>query len=181
MTVFEVEQHSDFSFLPPSELHEAQHEAGRALVCSLLAKYSGKDKESVLIKTNEKGKPFTDDLHLSIAHSGTFVCAALSDRPVGIDIEPLRDFDERIVTRYFYPSEQGWLSQASDEGERRERFWMVWTAKEALLKRSGVGLSGLSECDTFAEMQGVRISQTVKDGYALCLAETVPSADTAMH
>ena len=170
MTVFEVEKHPEFSALPPSALHSAQHEAGQSLARRLLARCSG--REDIRIETDERGKPFTDEFFLSIAHSGMFVCAAVSEQPVGIDIERLRSFDGRIAARWFFPAERDWLDRAEDEQQRRERFFTLWTTKEALLKRSGEGLAGLGCCDTFSAMQGIRITKTVKDGYALALAET---------
>ena len=172
MTLIEVERQSGFSSLMPSELHKAQHRAGQELAASLLARYRGDSEKNIVIKTDEKGKPFTDDLCLSIAHSGELVCAAVSDLPIGVDIEILRAFDERIAARFFYPGERKWLTQAENEERRRERFWKIWTAKEAILKRRGSGLADLSGCDVFGDLRGICLSWTVAEGYVLCLAET---------
>ena len=173
MTVFEVEQHPELLLLPRNERHAAQHEAGRALARRLLARCSGADRETIVIRTDEKGKPFTDDLCLSIAHSGPFICAAVGNEAVGIDIEALRDYDERIISRYFSPAEHAWLAGAESREQAQERFYTIWTTKEALLKRTGIGLAGLAECNTFAAMPDLYITQTIRDGYALCLAETI--------
>jgi 4'-phosphopantetheinyl transferase len=61
---------------------------------------------------------------------------------VGVDVEALgRDPDvDGIADRYFAPDEVAWLRQAGGD-PRRERFFRLWTLKEACLKATGEGIA----------------------------------------
>ena len=82
-----------------------------------------------VIRRAEKGKPYFPDfpaVHFNLSHShGAAVCA-LSDAPVGIDIEVLRPAPRRL-----------------SKGMSGEEFFRLWTAQEATVKYSGEGLSAL--------------------------------------
>jgi 4'-phosphopantetheinyl transferase len=76
----------------------------------------------------------------SIAHSRQWAAAVIHDRPVGIDVEPADVTRDRLRELTASPSE--WKSVA----HLSHSFTRVWTAKEAVLKAVGVGLSGLDRC-----------------------------------
>lgn len=80
---------------------------------------------------------------LSISHSGDWVAAALGPRPIGIDIEDGQR--ERrylaIARHYFHPSEAAALENGSAL-QRKRRFLLQWTAREAYLKALGLGIAG---------------------------------------
>lgn len=75
------------------------------------------------------GKPFfpdRPDICFSLSHSrGAAVCA-LHDRPVGVDVEQLRPAPGRLA-----------------KGMEDEAFFRLWTAKEATVKRQGLGIGAL--------------------------------------
>ena len=77
-----------------------------------------------------EGAPF-----FSLSHSGSYVAFAVSDSPIGIDVEDLsvhRKTDHRkIAQRFFTANETEWI------GDDRERFFRVWTFKEAYAKATG--------------------------------------------
>ena len=85
----------------------------------------------------------------SISHSTGMVCAARSDRPVGIDIEAIRELDDDLVeavgpTSLWREADRYLARFNFDEIEldRRSLYGLiVFTQKEAVLKASGVGLS----------------------------------------
>ena len=86
----------------------------------------------VAIDYNEVGAPIVDtpNTYISVSHGANMVAVAVSDSPVGVDIESIdRNFD-RVMERYISPQEQ----TLSDRVQ-----WpaMVWTAKEALYKLYG--------------------------------------------
>lgn len=79
--------------------------------------------------------------HLSLSHSHGFSACAVSDTPgLGLDIEPRSRHPhwQKVVRRWFTPSEQAWLLDAND----CEDFLKVWTLKEAWLKATGRGIAG---------------------------------------
>ena len=100
------------------------------------------------VQTGAHGKPsFGDDfpLHFNLSHSGAGAALAISDAPVGIDLE---SHDGRrwaeLSQRFFSPEERAFLN-AQPLAARPETFILLWTCKESLYKYIGCGLSqGLS-------------------------------------
>ncbi|MGN0318192.1 MAG: 4'-phosphopantetheinyl transferase family protein [Lachnospira sp.] len=95
------------------------------------------------IKTNSYGKPYydgKDNIHFSISHSGRYVACVVSTNPVGVDIEGWRDVSLKVSERYFSGNENVWISE-NGESERINRFFCIWTLKEAYSKATGEGLA----------------------------------------
>ena len=98
-----------------------------------------------------RGRPFveSDGLYVSASHSGEWVACAVSDRPVGIDIQEERKTDAlRILKRFGSPEEVCFLEK---EGERA--FFEIWCRKEAFSKLVGEGLAyGFGRINTCSEV-----------------------------
>jgi len=88
--------------------------------------------------TNAAGAPLPiGGIHWSIAHKGNLIAAALGTHPVGIDIELRVERDENLFS---FISEEEWNML----GERTwDVFYMLWTAKEALIKKKHLALDAL--------------------------------------
>jgi 4'-phosphopantetheinyl transferase len=83
-------------------------------------------------------------LRFSLAHTAGLVAVAVArDRAVGVDVEDReRSLDWRSVARTgFAPDEAAGLEAQATEELRRERFFALWTLKEAYLKARGLGLA----------------------------------------
>ncbi len=121
-----------------------QFVAGRWLVRQLLCEMFGGKPASWHLHIASSGAPEIFPflgVYPSISHSGQWIAAAISDAPVGIDIEqvyPKRDVDA-IAGIVCSPSEIEGLKQIGQEQKLRE-FTTKWTLKEAWLKRDGRGL-----------------------------------------
>jgi 4'-phosphopantetheinyl transferase len=79
----------------------------------------------------------------NLTHTRGCVAVALTGGPpVGVDVEALdrKPAIEGLAHRYFGPSEIAWLTGAAGD-ERRERFFLLWTLKEAYLKATGEGIA----------------------------------------
>lgn len=90
----------------------------------------------------ERGKPWfpgRPDLHFNLSHSGFFSVCALSDAPVGVDIEQIRPVREALVERVCTPREAALLPR--EEAPRRDQFCRLWTFKESVMKYFGAGLA----------------------------------------
>lgn len=88
----------------------------------------------------EQGKPFLigcPNVHFSISHSGEYVVCCVSDCPVGVDIQRIGGFDPDLARSVCSERE---LKQLADTADSASEFTRLWTQKEAVLKRSGVGL-----------------------------------------
>ena len=94
------------------------------------------------VMTEENGKPYIQGLpvHFSLSHSGSFVLCALSDKPVGCDIQWTQKVNTQLARRYFAPREAALLENLPPE-QARELFCRLWVLKESLGKALGCGLS----------------------------------------
>ena len=90
-----------------------------------------------------RGKPYCDGVFFSLSHAGDLALCAVSDGPVGCDIEHVKDAPFETAPRIFCPGELAYLRAAQDEREAQRRFFTLWTLKESYMKMTGEGL-GLS-------------------------------------
>jgi 4'-phosphopantetheinyl transferase len=89
-----------------------------------------------------KGVPLpVKGVHWSLTHKCDAVGAIAAPLPVGIDLEILRPVNPALFAKVADDKEWGLI------GKRRlNHFFRLWTAKEAILKAVGRGISGLSHC-----------------------------------
>jgi 4'-phosphopantetheinyl transferase len=100
--------------------------------------------------------------HLSISHSGDRVVLAVSDVPVGVDVERLdRKVDStRLAKRVLLPEERDGIETPLD-------FLRAWTRKEAVVKATGEGTSVLPRADP----PGIAVTNVyVGDDYVAAVA-----------
>lgn len=87
----------------------------------------------------ESGQPVLREcgLHVSISHCQELVACAISEDPIGIDVEQIRPIKPSMPERVCTAEELAWM-QGSDT-----RFFEIWTAKEAYFKMIGTGITDL--------------------------------------
>lgn len=94
----------------------------------------GRDSEKpVLTGTNP---PF-----ISLSHSGKWVACAISEAPVGLDIEHCKPRDYDTLARQICSVNEWRTFQSLPQKQRELWFYRLWTAKEALFKLDGAGLT----------------------------------------
>lgn len=109
----------------------------------LLCKLSGRDIIKFIYGDNGKPEEENGQFFFSLSHSGHFAAAALSDRPVGVDIEVIRPIGKAVIKRVCTENELKMITNGDNTS-----FFKIWTFKEAFFKKSGVGLSaGLKSVD----------------------------------
>jgi 4'-phosphopantetheinyl transferase len=118
----------------------------RALLRTLLARYTGDDPREVELGLGEHGKPrlaSSDWPQFNLAHSAEWVLMGFSDEVLGVDVEDVVAFDamSEVAARFFSPLERRVIASVPDE-ERLVAFYRCWTMKEAYLKGRGDGLYG---------------------------------------
>lgn len=100
------------------------------------------------VKKDPSGKPYfaRGEYFLSPSHGGDFYAVAFAPFPIGLDVEKEDVFSQRVAAKYF------------DENEKKLPFSLVWTAKEAVSKITGEGISALRRIRVFssekAELDG---------------------------
>ena len=82
------------------------------------------------------GKPYIEGnpVYFSLTHSGNRALIALSDKPVGVDLEIYRGRDRGSVVSRWSESEKAEISGEKD-------FLKHWTAREAYIKLYGYSLA----------------------------------------
>ena len=87
---------------------------------------------------NEHGAPsLPDGPYFSISHSKRGIAVAISDEPIGIDIEAIRPINEGLVQKTMNPQEQAQIAAAANPAQE---FIRLWTRKEAYVKMLGTGI-----------------------------------------
>jgi 4'-phosphopantetheinyl transferase len=130
--------------------HRHQYLITRAMVRSVLSLYVNEiTPEKWEFKKNDYGKPFINNSSLeiplcfNISHSDKLVVMAVTlDQEIGVDVEylPRRGKNLEIATSFFSPIEVKQLLELSPE-KQKNRFFDLWTLKEAYIKACGMGLS----------------------------------------
>ncbi len=96
--------------------------------------------KNISIQNHESGKPYAEglDIHFSLSHSGNLAVCAVCDKPVGIDVELQKEANFSVAKRCFTKAEQEYVFSA--KAKSQQRFFEIWTKKEAYVKMLGTGL-----------------------------------------
>jgi 4'-phosphopantetheinyl transferase len=122
--------------------------AARGRLRLILARYTAIPPAELVFSYGARGKPalvhtgMAPGLTFNATHSGTYAVYAVGNgRQIGVDVERVRPEVEigELAAANFSPKEQRAL-QALPVEERLERFFALWTCKEAYVKARGEGL-----------------------------------------
>ena len=99
--------------------------------------------ESPIFCTLDNGKPVIlghEDIHFNISHCKKGVACAISDCPVGIDIECIPETVKESLAEYIFNDYE--LEMLHHSPTPSVVFTRLWTMKEAVVKLSGRGITG---------------------------------------
>ncbi|MDR0852344.1 MAG: 4'-phosphopantetheinyl transferase superfamily protein [Clostridiales Family XIII bacterium] len=130
-------------------LHEIEEDKTGNPLAWVCERYGQTDHD---IRRGAHGKPsFADPMlkhiHFSISHSGRYWAVLIGSDEVGLDIEDTSarargaDRLRRIGERFFAADEANFLWESETDAALAERFYRIWTAKEAYVKFTGEGLT----------------------------------------
>ncbi|MGE4359906.1 MAG: 4'-phosphopantetheinyl transferase superfamily protein [Lysobacteraceae bacterium] len=155
-------------------LRRAQFLAGHGYARELLAEMEGGRAGDWTLERNAHGAPLAlrrgrpTGLHLSLAHSGGQLAAAVAAVPVGVDIErALRQRDLLGLASALYAPAFVQVLAAEDDLARRQRFFQRWTLDEARAKALGTGL----QPKALREHGWDRAADVAADGWTWNLAD----------
>lgn len=118
--------------------------AGAGLLLDNMLMDRGLRERDMVYIEGEHGKPaFLNhpNLHFNLSHSDTLVACALSDTPVGVDVQHLVKLRDGLV-RYTMSDEEIAAFEALDNDEAKQLlFTQLWTLKESYVKATGRGLT----------------------------------------
>jgi 4'-phosphopantetheinyl transferase len=111
----------------------------------LLGRRLGMKPAEIIIRRDDRNKPYLNDypLHFNLSHAkNAFAIAICPDFQIGIDLEKVNPYlDYGSVSGTVLNSrEQMYVEE--DRTELYDRFFLLWTRKEAYLKSVGTGITG---------------------------------------
>ena len=103
---------------------------------------------------SEHGKPilvYPAGWHFNLSHSHGAIAVAVANDPLGIDLEyAQRQANWSAIAKRQFCEQENVQLDASPAGLRNARTVQLWTAKEAWVKASGVGVVGMDRAPTLA-------------------------------
>lgn len=150
---------------------EKKHRDG--LCAELLLDYAAQDLISDIslpldIVCGEYGKPAlrSGEFEFNISHSGDLVAVAVSDMPLGLDIQTPKPCNIRLAIRFFSADEAAALEQSTDKGAY---FTKLWCCKESYIKALGSGLSAGLSTFSVINMPGIWHDRIENCHFAVCI------------
>lgn len=120
----------------------------RVLVKTVLADKLGISPHQVNIQLHPNGKPFVQGskaVYFNVTHSADVIILAVTEEgEIGVDIEQVdREFEWMRVDSVLAPIEIEWIkeNERMNSSSVYQRFFQIWTLKEAYIKCTGEGMS----------------------------------------
>lgn len=129
-----------------------------------------------------QGKPVfkeRTDLYFNISHTANIVVVVMARKPIGIDIDGNKNFSDRMIDKFYSKKEAQWVY--GNELRKSDRFFNIWTMKEAFSKMRGDGIARTIlnveflhdtdqvECIFNGEKQDVLIEEQEYYGYKIAV------------
>lgn len=149
----------------------------QALVSGLLLCQELKLTETSELVINEYGKPSLADqsMHFSLSHSGDYVILAVSDIPVGADIEGTAKGTMKIARKAF---PRKWVLElekldSDKSSDFQKEFSRYWTLYEASVKLMGCGFAKKVSDEDILQLASTAYT-TEHDSYSISIAASQP-------
>ncbi len=122
----------DIEGLTRGQISSLEHKFSKKLLAHVLTNFYGKSEPLPSTELTDSGKPYLSDhsLEFNISHSYGKVVLAISDKPVGVDIEHTDRSVPEIVCRRFFDKTEATVEE--------------WTKFESYSKLLGDGIYGVS-------------------------------------
>ena len=97
-------------------------------------------EDNPVFEYNEHGKPSIvghPDIHFNLSHCKEAAACVVSNQPVGVDVEVIREYKESLV---HYTMNENEVHEVETTADPATAFIRLWTMKEATLKLYGKGI-----------------------------------------
>ena len=97
--------------------------------------------DNPIFEYNEHGKPSIvghPEIHFNLSHCKEAAICAVSNKPIGVDIESSQELKDSLVNYTMNDDEKAEIAGSHNPAAT---FIRLWTMKEAVLKLSGHGLT----------------------------------------
>ncbi len=145
----------------------------RCLYAALLVRkkcmeLSGISLEEQHFVISKGGKPCLSDsdLFFNLSHSGDRVFACFAGSEIGVDVEKVKDAPFYVMKNVFHDAEIAYVESADNPITKNERFFEVWTCKEAFGKWKGNGIIyDLPTLNTKSQTMSAHLKTWFREGY----------------
>ena len=125
--------------------------------------------ENPVFEYNEHGKPSIvghPEIYFNLSHCMEAAVCVISDHPVGIDVESIREYKDSLVR---YTMNDAEIQQIESAENPASAFIRFWTMKEATMKLIGTGIS--NDMKTVIDTQRYHYTTVEKDSYIYTVCE----------
>ena len=119
--------------------------------------------ENPVFQYNEHGKPSIvghPEIYFNLSHCKEAVACVVSDEPVGVDVESIREYKEGLAE---YTMNERELAEIAQAGNTAAAFIRLWTMKEATVKLVGTGIT--DNLKALIDTDRYRYTTVTKDKY----------------
>lgn len=138
----------------------------RNILCEKLSR----ENQGLVFLLEEYGKPYLEGnpVFFNLSHTRSAIAIAVSDMPVGIDVERVDTCPSQVANQFFTFKERAYIFSAPEKQD--ERFYQIWTKKEAYIKYLGKGISEpLSSFDVFLQTHIPTIKTNTIQNYVISI------------
>lgn len=113
---------------------------GEIILKELLKKNYNLNYNRLIFKTNKNGKPFiaNSNVFFNISHSKEYIIVAISNNPIGVDIEKKRKISNNMIKYITNESEKNYILSSKDF---LNTFFKLYVLKEAYIKMLGLNIN----------------------------------------
>lgn len=150
--------------------HNWEHQKGEFLLRKGLEEEYGivYPNTEIPVVRGVHGKPQLKEysqIYHNISHTEGLVACAVGNVPVGIDVEHIRPFSEKILRRVMSIKERECYEMLNRD-EKIAFFFKIWTLKESYVKAAGCGIT-IPLTDFSFDIKGEKIECTIPEVHAL--------------
>ena len=145
------------------------------MVRAVLGQYIRNEPQAIRFVHEGSGKPNLDpegdvhDICFSLSHTAEMICLGISKKSrIGLDIVKSDSrYPFSATAQYlFTPGESQWITQTPSH-EQHNRFFRIWSLKEALLKAMGGGVDMMQE----TEVSGIMKNHSLNGSYPVSIGK----------
>lgn len=133
--IYPLERQAEIDGAKSQKVKNEKYSAWKLLEYGVKDLYN-KDLGQFSFKKLQSGKWMSDGFFFSISHTKNLVCVAISDKPIGVDIENLEEFEKKVENK----KDVLWKKIASEKEYEMiknppiGRLSTFWTKKESIYK-----------------------------------------------
>ena len=119
--------------------------------------------DNPIFEYNEHGKPSIvghPEIYFNLSHCKEAAICVISDKPIGVDVESLREFKDSLVNYTMNDEEKAEMASSSNPAAT---FIRLWTMKEATSKLIGTGIT--NDVKSLIDTTKYKYNTTEKESY----------------